>query len=76
MPIADIRLEDRFEAGKDRLYPTGIQALVRVLLTQAWLDQSQGLKTGGFVSGSLGTLDRELMGVKSLFESLHIRHFR
>ncbi|MCZ6886074.1 MAG: indolepyruvate ferredoxin oxidoreductase family protein, partial [Alphaproteobacteria bacterium] len=78
MSIPDIRLEDRFEAGKDRLYLTGTQTLVRVLLTQAWLDAARGSKTGGFVSGyrgsPLGSFDRELSIAKPAFDALHI-HF-
>ena len=78
MPISDLRLEDRFEAGLKRLYLTGPQTLVRVLLTQAWLDAAEGRRTGGFVSGyrgsPLGGFDRELIQAADAFARAHI-HF-
>jgi len=78
MPIAKISLEDRFEAEKDRLFLTGTQTLVRVLLTQSWLDARAGLNTGGFVSGyrgsPLGGLDQELTAASAAFDKAHI-HF-
>jgi indolepyruvate ferredoxin oxidoreductase len=78
MPIADLTLEDRLRPDQDRLFLTGTQTLVRVLLTQAWLDQARGARTGGFVSGyrgsPLGAFDGELTAAEGAFAKANI-HF-
>ncbi|WP_428671364.1 indolepyruvate ferredoxin oxidoreductase family protein [Roseibium sp.] len=60
-----VTLEDKYVATEGRVYLTGIQALVRLLLDRARLDRQAGLKTGGFVSGYRGSplagYDTELM---------------
>ncbi|MCX2722155.1 indolepyruvate ferredoxin oxidoreductase family protein [Roseibium salinum] len=60
-----VTLEDKYVATDGRVYLTGIQALVRLLLDRARLDVQAGLKTGGFVSGYRGSplagYDTELM---------------
>jgi len=48
-------LEDVFERDAGRVYATGLQALVRLALTQARLDRANGLDTGGFISGYRGS---------------------
>ncbi len=61
---ADYRLEDRFDRQEGRVYMTGTQALVRILLDQARRDREADLNTAGFVSGyrgsPLGSVDLEL----------------
>jgi len=58
------QLSDRYDADAGRVFLTGTQALVRVVLDQARRDREAGLNTGGFVSGyrgsPLGALDHEL----------------
>ncbi|MEM9631037.1 MAG: indolepyruvate ferredoxin oxidoreductase family protein [Pseudomonadota bacterium] len=60
-----VTLEDKYVATEGRVYLTGIQALVRLVLDRARLDHKAGLKTGGFVSGYRGSplagYDTELM---------------
>jgi len=60
-----VTLEDKYVAGEGRVYLTGIQALVRLVLDRARLDRQAGLKTGGFISGYRGSplagYDTELM---------------
>ncbi|MES0882824.1 indolepyruvate ferredoxin oxidoreductase family protein [Roseibium sp. SCP14] len=60
-----VTLEDKYVATEGRVYLTGIQALVRLVLDRARLDHQAGLKTGGFVSGYRGSplagYDTELM---------------
>ncbi|HSR56495.1 MAG TPA: indolepyruvate ferredoxin oxidoreductase family protein, partial [Alphaproteobacteria bacterium] len=77
MPIAELDLADRFRSEKERLFLSGTQALVRVLLIQSWLDAANGQKTGGFVSGyrgsPLGAFDSELKAAASAFEDAGIR---
>ncbi|WP_420394832.1 indolepyruvate ferredoxin oxidoreductase family protein [Nioella sp.] len=58
------RLDDRYARTEGRVFLTGTQALVRVMLDQARRDRAAGLKTAGFVSGyrgsPLGGLDQEM----------------
>jgi indolepyruvate ferredoxin oxidoreductase len=57
-------LEDRYARTEGRVFMTGTQALVRIMLDQARRDKAAGLNTAGFVSGyrgsPLGGLDQEL----------------
>src|SRR5690606_27787314 len=56
-------LDERYRVTSGTLYITGLQALVRLLLTQSERDRHAGLSTAGYVSGyrgsPLGGLDRE-----------------
>ena len=58
------KLEDRYDQVAGRVYLTGTQALVRIMLDQARRDRAAGRNTAGFVSGyrgsPLGALDMEL----------------
>ncbi len=49
------RLQDNLTADGERIFLTGTQALVRMLLAQRRRDQAQGLATAGFVSGYRGS---------------------
>ena len=57
-------LDSRYTQSSGRVFMTGTQALVRMLLDQARLDAAAGLATGGLVSGyrgsPLATFDVEL----------------
>ena len=44
-------LDSRYTQSSGRVFMTGTQALVRMLLDQARLDAAAGLATGGLVSG-------------------------
>ncbi len=59
-----VSLDDKYDLTKDRIYITGTQALVRLLLMQKERDRRAGLNTAGFVSGyrgsPLGGLDQQL----------------
>jgi indolepyruvate ferredoxin oxidoreductase len=74
---ADVRLGDRYDPTRGRVFLTGTQALVRALLTRAWLDARAGLRTGGFVSGyrgsPLGGFDRDLTAACAELEAADIR---
>ena len=63
-------LADRYARQEGRVYLTGTQALVRILLEQAGRDRAAGLNTAGFVSGyrgsPLGGVDLELWRAKKL----------
>jgi len=61
-------LEDKYTVDHGRVYLTGYQALVRLLMIQRERDRAAGLNTGGFVSGyrgsPLGGLDQTLWKAK------------
>jgi indolepyruvate ferredoxin oxidoreductase len=78
-PIRDFaryRLEDRYDRISGRVFMTGTQALVRILLDQARRDRAAGLDTAGFVSGyrgsPLGGVDLELWRARKLIEDNRI----
>ncbi|MCA0399941.1 MAG: indolepyruvate ferredoxin oxidoreductase family protein [Proteobacteria bacterium] len=72
-PLSAYRLEHRYENASGRVFMTGTQALVRVLLDQARRDREAGLKTAGFVSGyrgsPLGAVDMELWRAKKMLKA-------
>jgi indolepyruvate ferredoxin oxidoreductase len=59
----EVTLDDKFLLTEGRVFITGVQTLLRVLIDQHRLDASAGLKTAGFVSGyrgsPLGGLDQQ-----------------
>ncbi|WP_274627720.1 indolepyruvate ferredoxin oxidoreductase family protein [Arvimicrobium flavum] len=69
MTLHDVALSDKFDLGKERIFVTGAQAVVRMLLMQRERDRLAGLKTGGFISGyrgsPLGGLDMQLWKAKA-----------
>src|SRR5690625_4613856 len=73
----DYQLDDNLEAESGRIFLTGTQALLRLLLSQARRDQRQGLNTAGFVSGyrgsPLGGVDATLWRHKALLDDAQIR---
>jgi indolepyruvate ferredoxin oxidoreductase len=73
---AQVRLTDKYELPSGRVYMTGTQALVRMLLAQKARDAAAGLNTGGFVSGyrgsPLGAVDQELWKAKKQLEANRI----
>ena len=70
MTLHDVSLDDKYDLTKSRIFVTGTQAVVRVLLTRKELDRRAGLDTAGFVSGyrgsPLGGLDQQLLGARRL----------
>ena len=66
--LDNYKLEDRYDRSEGRVFLTGTQALVRIVLDQAKRDQAAGLKTAGFISGyrgsPLGAVDQELWSVR------------
>src|SRR5690554_4986932 len=49
------RLDDNLTATHGRIFLTGTQALVRMLLSQRRADRARGLNTAGFVTGYRGS---------------------
>jgi indolepyruvate ferredoxin oxidoreductase len=63
MRHADVTLDDKFLLTDGRVFITGVQALIRVLLDRQRLDADAGWHTAGFLSGyrgsPLGGLDQQ-----------------
>ena len=74
-----ITLDDKYEADRGRIFLSGTQALVRLLLVQKRRDAAAGLDTAGFISGyrgsPLGGLDAALWRAGGLLKA-HRIHFR
>ena len=63
--LRDVSLDDKYDLTKDRVFITGTQAIIRMLLMQRERDRRAGLNTAGFVSGyrgsPLGGLDQQAL---------------
>src|SRR5687768_18265790 len=55
MEIAKASLEDKYTVESGRVFLTGTQALIRLMMLQRLRDQQAGLNTAGFVSGYRGS---------------------
>jgi indolepyruvate ferredoxin oxidoreductase len=68
MTLHDVALDDKFDLSKERIFLSGAQAVIRMLLMQRERDRRAGLDTAGFVSGyrgsPLGGLDQQLWRAK------------
>ena len=75
--LRKVTLDDKYELESGRVYLTGVQALVRLLMLQRQRDKLAGLNTAGFVSGyrgsPLGGLDLALWGASKFLERAHIK---
>jgi len=75
-PIADYALGDRYTKTSGRVFMTGTQALVRIVLDRARRDKANSLNTAGFISGyrgsPLGGVDMELWRAKDLVKHANI----
>ncbi len=76
MRHATVTLEDKFSLETGRVFITGVQALLRVMLDQARRDARNGLSTAGFVSGyrgsPLGGLDQQAARAAKALAERHI----
>jgi len=74
--LRDVSLDDKYDLGKDRVFLTGTQAIIRLLQMQRERDRLAGLNTAGFVSGyrgsPLGGLDLNLARAKKHLAASHI----
>ncbi|MCU1733758.1 MULTISPECIES: indolepyruvate ferredoxin oxidoreductase family protein [unclassified Pseudomonas] len=73
----DSRYRRGIEEPAGKIFLSGQQALVRLLLAQAAADRAAGINSAGFVSGyrgsPLGGLDQELWRARPLLEKANIR---
>lgn len=74
--LVPYELNDRYDQTSGRIFLTGTQALVRIILMQKKRDTAEGLNSAGFVSGyrgsPLATLDQELWKIKPELEKSDI----
>ena len=74
--LRQVTLDDKYELESGRVFLTGAQAFVRLLILQKQRDKLAGLNTGGFVSGyrgsPLGALDLSLWKAKRFLERANI----
>ena len=74
--IRDIRLDDKYDLAQSRIYLTGTQALIRLMLMQHERDRLAGRNTAGFVSGyrgsPLGALDTQILKAKAQLDPANI----
>jgi indolepyruvate ferredoxin oxidoreductase len=75
--LREVALDDKYELASGRVYLTGAQAFVRLLILQHQRDQLAGLNTGGFVSGyrgsPLGALDQSLWKAQKFLDRANIK---
>ncbi len=75
--LRDVSLDDKYELMQGRVFVTGVQALVRLLILQRQRDRAAGLNTAGFVSGyrgsPLGGLDQALWKAKKFLDRSNIK---
>lgn len=76
--LPDITLADKYTLDRGRVFVTGQQAIIRLMMVQRKIDEKAGLNTGGFISGYRGSpmtaIDMELWraGEKTL-EEHHVK---
>ncbi|HKQ29072.1 MAG TPA: indolepyruvate ferredoxin oxidoreductase family protein, partial [Burkholderiales bacterium] len=75
--LSKATLEDKYTVERGRVFMTGTQALIRLLMLQRARDQMAGLNTAGFVSGyrgsPLGGVDQALGRAQKHLEQHHIK---
>ena len=75
--LRKVTLDDKYELDSGRVFLTGAQAFVRLLMLQRQRDKAAGLNTGGFVSGyrgsPLGALDLSLWKAKPFLDRANIK---
>ena len=71
-----VSLDDKFDLSKQRIFMTGTQAVIRMMLMQHERDTLQGRNTAGFISGyrgsPLGALDQQLHRFRKPLDAAHI----
>ncbi len=76
MTLHDVALDDKFDLAKERIFVSGAQAIVRMLMMQHELDRRMGFNTAGFVTGyrgsPLGALDYQLWRARNQLEASNV----
>ncbi|MFS8044659.1 indolepyruvate ferredoxin oxidoreductase family protein [Rhizobium sp. BR 314] len=73
MLATGVSLDDKYTAEEGRVFMTGLQALVRLPMTQMRRDRAAGLNTAAFISGyrgsPLGGYDQQLLKAKTYLDA-------
>ncbi len=76
MRLLTASLADKFDLEKDRIYLSGTQAIVRLMLMQKAIDRAQGHNTAGYATGyrgsPLGGLDQQFWSAGKLLDDADI----
>ncbi len=77
MPLAAVKIDDKYTLESGRVYLTGTQALVRLPMLQRQRDAAAGLNTACFISGyrgsPLGALDMAMWRAQPFLERNNIK---
>ncbi len=77
MALAAVKLDDKYTLDEGRVYLTGTQAIVRLLLSQRRRDLAAGLNTAGFISGYRGSpmtaIDQQLWRAEKHLQDHHVK---
>src|SRR5262245_26300016 len=75
--LSKVSLDDKYTLERGRVFMTGTQALIRLMMLQRERDRIAGINTAGFISGyrgsPLGGLDQALWRAQKHLESHHIK---
>lgn len=76
--LPDVSLNDKYTQEEGRVYVSGQQAIIRMMLLQRRRDEKAGLNTGGFISGYRGSpmtaIDVELWRAgEALLDDHHVK---
>lgn len=73
---SDITLDDKYAKESGQVFMSGVQALIRLPMTQIKRDRAAGLNTGGFISGyrgsPLGAYDQQLVKATDWLDKYNI----
>src|SRR3954454_966789 len=77
MTLHEVALSDKYDLSKERIFLSGAQAIIRMLLMQRERDRRGGLDTAGFICGyrgsPLGGLDQQFWKAKESLEAAQIK---
>jgi indolepyruvate ferredoxin oxidoreductase len=77
MAVKKVTLDDKYTLESGRIFITGVQALVRLPITQKLRDRQNGLNTASYISGyrgsPLGTYDAELVKARKHLDAADVK---
>jgi indolepyruvate ferredoxin oxidoreductase len=71
--LAQVSLDDKYDLSKTRVFISGAQAIVRLMVMQKEMDRHAGLNTAGYVTGyrgsPVGGFDQTFHSARKVFEA-------